>query len=510
MLHKVNEGKATGLDNLPAKFLKSGATYLASPLAHVINLSIRQGTVPLDLKSARVIPLYKKKSKTDPGNYRPVSILSVLSKIFERVVYEQVEGHLTSRKLFFDFQFGFRSNFSTDSCLLHLSDHIKSQTDQGNLTGMVLLDLQKAFDTVDHSILIRKLEALGLCPSSIKWFRSYLEDRVQLVQLHDTLSTPNSVTCGVPQGSIMGPLLFLCYVNDMVAATGSKLMLYADDSAIITSGKHVDEIQNVLSNELGHIRDWLIDNKLSLHLGKTEAIIFGSKHNVKKTASLKIVCAGNQIESTKSVSYLGVTLDQTLSGSDNVKKALSKIQNKIKFLYRNTKGFDTQTKKLIVSALVQCHFDYGASFWYSGLTKLYKSKLQVMQNKVIRYILNLSPRSHIGAAEFQMVNMIPVEYRVQQLKLNHMFNVVNNRAPNLFSIAMVHNFQERVTRRSEHNVVIPRVKNVSSFRFTASKLWNNLPSDLQLTQSKYQFKRGVKKWLVDQYQTMYFSEFVYY
>ena len=145
----------------------------------------------------------------------------------------------------------------------------------GNYTGLVLLDLQKAFDTVDHVILCKKLEAMGI--ASVDWFRSYLSNRTQLVSVNQVESDPLNVTCGVPQGSILGPLLFLCYVNDMASSVDCKLLLYADDSALIVSGKDTDFIANKLSHELESCRQWLVDNKLSLHLGKTECILFGSK-----------------------------------------------------------------------------------------------------------------------------------------------------------------------------------------------------------------------------------------
>ena len=155
-LETLNPGKATGLDNLPAKFIRDGAKHLAPPLTHIINLSIHHGKVPNELKTARVSPIYKKNSKTDPGNYRPVSVLSIISKILERVVYNQVDSYLQSHKLLYEFQSGFRSAFSTDTCLIHLTDHIRSESDRGNYTGMVILDLQKAFDTVNHQLLLNK------------------------------------------------------------------------------------------------------------------------------------------------------------------------------------------------------------------------------------------------------------------------------------------------------------------------------------------------------------------
>ena len=233
LLNNINIHKATGLDSLPARFLKDGGPEIVTAFTHLLNLSIHSSKVPSDMKSARVVPLFKKQNKTHVGNYRPVSILSVASKILEIVVHEQLQNHLDQNELLFQHQSGFRPAYSTDTCLIHLTDHIKNEMDKGNITGMVLIDLQKAFDTVDHSITMHKLQALGADKATIEWFKSYLTGREQIVDVNGTHSTPQKINCGVPQGSILGPLLFLCYVNDMQRAVNCKLLLYADDSALI-------------------------------------------------------------------------------------------------------------------------------------------------------------------------------------------------------------------------------------------------------------------------------------
>ena len=176
----------------------------------------------------------------------------------------------------------------------------------------------------------------------------------------------------MPQGSIIGPLLFLLYINDMSAAVKCKLLLYADDSVLLASGKDVVEIEATLSSELKSVNDWLIDNKLSLHLGKTQSIVFGTRNKLCKCNTLNIVCNGIVIESKSTVTYLGVTLDQSLSGDIIASGGLFKTSNKLKFLYRNARKFNMKTKQLLVSSLIQCHFDYTCSAWYSGLSKKMK------------------------------------------------------------------------------------------------------------------------------------------
>ncbi|PIK37229.1 putative RNA-directed DNA polymerase from mobile element jockey-like [Apostichopus japonicus] len=199
------------------------------------------------MKIAKVIPLHKKKSKLEAGNYRPVSILSVVSKFLEKAVFHQLNDYLVNNNLIYQFQSGFRGSYSTDTCLIHLQDHIRKQTAAGNYTGMILLDIQKAFDSVDHQILCNKLSAMGVHSTSIDWFQSYLSGRRQVVSINRVESDPLTITCGVPQGSILGPILFLCYVNDMPNSINCLLLQYADDSALIYSDKDPNNIKKNLS-----------------------------------------------------------------------------------------------------------------------------------------------------------------------------------------------------------------------------------------------------------------------
>ena len=207
---------------------------------------ISENGVPSEIKLARVKPLYKKNSNLEVGNYRPVSILSIVSKILESAVYVQLETYLVENNILHEYQSGFRKAYSADTCLIHLLDHIKVNNAAGLYTGMILLDLQKAFDTVYHEILCRKLKTMGV--GSTDWFMSCLQNRRQIVTVGKTQSDPASVTCGVPQGTILGPLLFLCYVNDMISIDSDcKLLLY--DSTILISHKDPD----VIASKLGKV-----------------------------------------------------------------------------------------------------------------------------------------------------------------------------------------------------------------------------------------------------------------
>ena len=275
LLSAINICKSTGADGIGARFLKDGKETIVTPVTYIFNLSLKTSVVPIDFKTARVVPLFKKNDCNYEGNYRPVSILPVISKLLERIVYDQLYKYLCDNNLFYSFQSGFRSSFSTDTALTYLCDKIRLNVDKGLYTGIIMLDLQKAFDTVDHDILIKKLIAIGV--QNVDWFSSYLTSRKQFVDVNGVKSSSEYITCGVPQGSILGPLLFSIYVNDMCNSVSCELCLYADDSMLFVAGKDVKQIEQRLTEEMYNISAWLESNKLSLHLGKTESILFGSK-----------------------------------------------------------------------------------------------------------------------------------------------------------------------------------------------------------------------------------------
>ena len=286
----MDENKAAGLDNLSGKFLKDGATVLAKPISQICNLSIKYSIFPTGCKIAKLKPLFKKGSKTAPKNYRPISLLPLISKVIEKIIHDQTQLFLDENKIIYRYQSGFRKFFSTDSCLSYLNNKIATGFESGFYTGMILIDLQKAFDTINHDILINKMELIGFSKETTKWFESYLSNRKFLVHIKNTTSEPGDLLCGVPQGSILGPLLFLLYVNDMPQAVECELLLYADDTCLIFQHKDITEIELVLNRNFSMLCDWFVDNKLSIHFGedKTKSILFCSKRKIKNSKPLNI------------------------------------------------------------------------------------------------------------------------------------------------------------------------------------------------------------------------------
>lgn len=395
-----------------------------------------------------------------------------------------------------------RKSYSMDTCLLYLTDTIRREIDEGNLCGMVLLDLQKAFDTVNHHILLSKMKALGMDPLGVKWLASYLTDRDQRVEVNGTMSEAKPIGCGVPQGSILGPLLFLLYINDMRDACSCKLFLYADDSALLIAHKDLGTLQRRLGEELSNVSIWLADNRLSLHLGKTESILFGSKPRLKKAPGLRVELGTKVIEAKKAIKYLGCMLDDSLGGEEMALQVVGKVNARTKLLSRKANLLDRDSLRLLANSLVQPHFDYASMAWYGGLTEGLKQKLQVSQNKLVRVVMDLGPRDHVGRSQLQELNWLPVEARVTQLRLAMVHRIINDRAPNYLTnyfsrVGEAHSHRTRASRANLHSVRCKRKIGQCSFAFQGSQAWNNLPLDIKEASNQNNFKAKVRRWLLD-------------
>ena len=314
----------------------------------------------------------------------------------------------------------------------------------------------------------------------------------------------------------LGPLLFLCYVNDMVTSIDSdcKLLLYANDSTILFSHKDPKVISEKLGKVLESCSSWLVDNKLSLHLGKTESILFGSKRKLSKVENFQIKCNEQAIESTKQVKYLGLNIDSNLSGESIVNNILGKVNARLKFLYRHGDCLSKQTRKTLSSALILCHFDYSCSAWYSGLNKSFKHKLQVAQNKVVRFINHLGPRVRVTNEMLSELNLLNVDTRVKQLKMNHVHKIVNNKGPaymkeHFLNVNEIHKYQ---TRSNEHNFFISQCQGPKSqtFYYSAIKDWNDLHDHLKGIQNNGKFKAELKKFLHSHNHSKDQDDYLYY
>ena len=294
-----------------------------------------------------------------------------------------------------------------------------------------------------------------------------------------------------------------------------KLLLYADDSALLVSGTDPQTIANTLSEELKSCHMWLIDNKLSLHLGKTESILFGTKIMLALVNDFQVYCNDTAINLVKSVTYLGITLDNDISGESVVSNIIKKASSRLKFLYRYKDMLNEKSRKIMCSALIQCHFDYCCSSWYTSLNKNLKNKLQVMQNKMIRFMLNLGYRAHIGTVEYERINMFPVPDRVRQLKLNHVFKINNGVCPEYMkeNFSRIGDSELRIcTRASRNNFFIPRVnkQGTQTFFFSTIKEWNSLTTKIKESNSEQTFKNILKTHIMNELKNKELNPYIYF
>ena len=340
--------------------LKDAALVLTKPLTFIINLSLETGVVPSEWKVAKVIPLYKSGSQAEIDNYRPISILPTFSKILEKIVYKQLMAHLERHNLLFKYQFGFRPNRSTELAVTYFTDFIRKEADSGKATGAVFIDLTKAFDTISHSIMLSKLSRHGVSDMELQWLTDYLFLRKQIVHFNGVLSESNP---GVPQGSILGPLLSLIFFNDVHSPLRHcKILTYADDTVIFTSSNDIDAIQNSLFQDLDNLSNWFRDNELIFNLkkGKSEVMLFGTgkRLNLLQGCQVKLSVNGTPINTTTCYNYLGVHLDPTLNFETHFRKIYKKAAGRVNLLRRIRSNIDSFSAQRIYQSMIMPIFTY--------------------------------------------------------------------------------------------------------------------------------------------------------
>ena len=288
------------------------------------------GIYPDDWKMARVLPIFKSGEKGDLSNYRPISIISTIAKVFGRLVYDQFYTYLTSNRLINSYQSGFRPTYSTLTSLLESTNNWCVNIDRGLLSGVVLIDLKKAFDTIDHEVLFSKLRACGVDDLTLPWFRSYLTDRRQRCFVNGQFSNSSFITKGVPQGSIIGPLLFLVYINDLPNCLNEGIpRMFADDTNISFSSNSLSDLEHLINFELQSLNRWLIANKLSLNIAKTEFMVIGSRQRLATfdDPDLCVTVNNAPVKQVTSAKTLGMTLDENLTWRDHVEVISKKISS---------------------------------------------------------------------------------------------------------------------------------------------------------------------------------------
>ena len=379
---------------------------LIKPLTLIINQSISTGIFPNKLKLAKIIPVYKKDYVHDIQNYRPISLLPSVSKIFEKAVYDQLVAYLNTNNYLCNNQYGFRAEHSTEHAILELIDRVTLALDRGFTPIAIYLDLSKAFDSLNSEILLFKLYYYGARGSTFRWFETYLENRQHYVEFNNCTSAVATTSFGVPQGSILGPLLFTIYVNDLdLSSTFFNFVKYADDTTLLHINNDITCNEQVITNvnkELDNVYKWLCANQLSLNINKTKYMIFHNRG--KKIDNIPRIQLRNiLLEKVQTFSFLGVHINENLNWNHHIDTISLKLSRTLGILSKLKHYLPLPTLKIIYHSLFESHITYGILAWGNNTNRLFK-----LQKKAIRLISNSKYNAHTSPL-FKTLNCLKID-----------------------------------------------------------------------------------------------------
>ena len=502
-----------GHNGISMKIVKLLEQNFTDALTLIINQSLNSGVFLDSLKIAKILPIYKKGDDFIFDNYRPISILPAISKLFERVVYDQLYTYFITYKLLYFSQHGFRKLHSTETASLEFIDKIMQHLDNGKSPIAIFIDLSKAFDTIDHNILLHKLEYYGIKGIELKWVSSYLSNRMQYVSYKSTSSSLLPISTGVPQGSILGPLLFIIYMNDICFSSSKfKSVLYADDTSLesplcnfnFSPGLNNSDVSLYINSELQKIYNWLCVNKLSLNTAKTKYLIFRFPQvSVNTLPKLNLKINNIEIEQTSKFNFLGVTIEETLSWKSHTNIICNKISRTIGIMKKMSSYVPKNVLLTLYNSLILPHLYYGTLVWGFVPGRIHK-----LQKRAIRLISGAKYNAHTGGL-FKSLNILQIDDVFKYKCLKFYFKWKKNELPEYFKTMFlpkqnVHSYSTR-NQNSEYFQTPKRSLTKKSIRYYIPRLVsesNNCIVSKLPTHSCDGFSKYVKKYYIDDYNSV--------
>ena len=492
--------RSTDHTDLDMMLVKEIINTIVKPFTYICNQSFITGIFPRNMKIAKVIPIFKSGDKYQFTNYRPISLLSQFSKILEKLFAARLDSFIDKHKLLSEHQYGFRPNRSTSMAVIDLVEQITTATNNKQYTVGVFIDLSKAFDTIHHEILLKKLEIYGVRGKANEWLKSYLSNRLQYVHMNGTDSNKEEITYGVPQGSVLGPRLFIMYINDVCEIFNQmSCVLFADDTSLCCSGKHLDQLLDTVQNELSALKNWFDVNKLSLNVSKTKFIIFGNRPITK---GAKIMINNVEIERVFETKFLGVTIDNKLNWKTHINNIRTKISKTIAVMYRMKPMLNQKSLYMLYCSLVLPYMSYCVEVWGNNYKTAIKP-IVLLQKKAIRLV---------SKSEYYAPTN-PLFIDLQTLKLEDLVEfstaLIMYKAHNhLLPTCIQELFQPRDCQYELRGTAIfkqkkARINNKNRcVSVIGVKIWNSLDTDLKNCNSIYKFKKMYKANVINTYRTL--------
>ncbi len=497
IISSLKSKASTGYDGISTKLIKDIKSEIAYPLSILINKSLQEGTVPDDLKIAKVLPIFKKNDPHNVSNYRPISLLPGFSKIFEKVVFKRIYHFLQKHEALYEKQYGFRPKHSTTDAIHDFVRNIYEAIENKDHGLGIFLDFSKAFDTIDHKILIDKLCINGIRGTALKWFQSYLNNRKQFISYKESISDTQNITYRVPQGSVLGPLLFLVYINDLPNCLDyCKSIFFADDSNLFHSNTSKSLLIKHINHDLDNLDHWCKNNKLSLNIEKTHFVNFNPTEN--NITHLDI--GENKIYSKQSTVFLGIHIDYKLNWHEHILHVQKKVRNQL-FIINQVKNYlPEENLRTLYFSLIQPYLTYGISIW-GGSHSTYLNKLVKSQKRAIRIIKHLGYRDHTEE-HFKNLKILRLDdlYKLNMSLIMYKYN--DRLLPKSLQTMFKQNqdFHSYNTRHRS-NFSAPKHKSTTYHRSIMQmgpEIWNKIPDEIKKANSINTFRNKYKKYLLNQ------------